>query len=37
MDDTVEVDREGPTTKDWFELIVFVVIVIGGIAIKFFV
>lgn len=35
MDKTVEVD-EGPTTKDWLELIIFVVIVIGGIAIKLF-
>jgi hypothetical protein len=35
MDNTVEVD-EGPTTKDWLELIVFVVIVVGGIAIKLF-
>lgn len=35
MERPIEID-EGPTTKDWLELIVFIVIVISGIAIKLF-
>lgn len=35
IDTSIEVD-EGPTTKDWIELVVVVVIFLGGIAIRLF-